>query len=229
MENHNADNRKRMKEEYSEPGGGAFEDSQLLEMLLSYSVPHENTALLAKSLLDKFGSLDNLLNADMAQIAPSDSREAEAARLIKLTADIGRRAHSDIKNLRSAKDVDEAAEYFTQLLGSKPEENFAVMLLDSGNKVKYSGIISEGSVNTANVTMLKLAQLVLNNGAKTLIIAHNHPNGIAKPSDTDINTTNSIRDFMNKLGVTLTDHIIVGADSVYSMRHDSAHGKYFAK
>ena len=229
MEDRKTGHRERMKTKYSERGDSAFYDYQLLEMLLFYSIPNEDTELLAKSLLDKFGSLDLLLNEDIEQIAFSDGADKDDARLIKLVADIGRRAHSDIENLRSAKSIDDAADYFNRLLGSEPEENFAVMLLDSGNKVKYSGIISKGSVNTANVTMMKLTQLVLDNGAKALVIAHNHPNGIAKPSDTDKETTASIRDFMNRLGVALIDHIIIGADGIYSMRSDPNHRKYFIK
>lgn len=229
MAAYNADNRKQMKKDYSELGASAFDDHQLLEMLLFYSAPREDTGLLAGELLDRFGSLDNLLNADIEQIAPFGDSKEESARLIKLAADIGRRAHSDIENLRAAKGTEDAAEYFKRLLGSEPEENVAVMLLDGSNKVKYSGIISEGSVNTVNVTMMKLTRLVLDNGAKALIIAHNHPNGVATASKADAETTASIKIFMNRLGVALIDHIIVGSDGVYSMRSDSAYSKYFSK
>lgn len=229
MENYNAGNRKEMKTKYSRQGAGAFDDHQLLEMLLSYSSLRGDTEVLAKDFLDRFGSLDNLLNADIEHIAPSESETADAARLIKLTADIGRRALNDRENLRAAKSIEDATEYFKRLLENEPEENFAVILLDSGNKVKYSGIISAGSVNAANVTMMKLTELVLDHNAKSLIIAHNHPNGMAKPSAADVNTTTSIRDFMKRLGVKLIDHIIIGADGTYSMRSDPKHGKFFSK
>lgn len=229
MEDSNADNRKKIKKKYSEQGAGAFDDHQLLEMLLFYSFSGEDTGLFAKKLFDKFGSLDNLFNADPEQIALPGTAEEESARLIKLTADIGRRALSGKENLRAAKSIEDATEYFKRLLENEPEENFAVMLLDGGNKVKYSGIISEGTVNATNVTMMRLTQLVLDNGAKALIIAHNHPNGIARPSVADVNTTISIRDFMKRLGVTLIDHIIIGADSVYSMRSDPDRSHYFSR
>ena len=221
MEDHIAcDRRKEMKSEYSGLGAGAFDDHRLLELLLFYSSVRENTELLAKELLEKFGSLDNLLNADIQQIALFKGLEEDAAQLIKLAADIGRRAVSDKENLRNAKSIKEAKEYFKRLLENEPNENFAAILLDGGNKVKFSGIISEGSVSTANIAMMKLTQLVLDHGAQTVIIAHNHPNGLAVPSKADIDTTDSIRDFMKQLNAELIDHIIIGSNDIYSMRSD---------
>lgn len=229
MEDHKAGHRKEMKNEYSGLGAGAFDDCQLLEMLLFYSVSHEDTEPLARELLDKFGSLDNLLNADIQHIALFNGAKEETALLIKLADDIGRRALSDRENLRTAKSIKEATEYFKKLLGNEPNENFAAMLLDGDNKVIFSGIISEGTVSAANIAMMKLTQLVLDYNAQGLIIAHNHPNGIAKPSGADDNTTISIRDFMKKLDVTLIDHIIIGSDGVYSMCSDPDRGDYFSK
>lgn len=229
MEELIADKRNQMKTDYSENGPGAFDDSQLLEMLLFYSVPSGDTKHLAEALLNKFGSLDNLLNAGIEQMALSEDVNKKTALLLKLTADIGIRARRNSGGRCSAKSIEYAAEYFKNLLENEPDEKFAVMLLDGGNKVKYSGIISSGTVNTANVTMMKLTQLTLDNGATALIIAHNHPNGVAQPSEADVNTTILIRNFMKKLNVTLIDHIIIGADGTYSMRSDAKRAKYFSK
>lgn len=223
----NTGHRKRVKEKYSKQGEGAFYDYELLEMLLFYSIPRKDTKHIAKALLKKFGSMDNLLNADVLQISSVDEVGTETARLIKLVVDINKRALDSREKQTAVTSGKQAGEYFRRLLENEATEKFAVMLMDNGGKIIYSGIISEGTVSMADVSIRKLTNLVLIYGPTSLIIAHNHPRGLAEASDSDVNTTLAIREFMKKLEVTLSDHIIIGENGVYSMRHDINCNKYF--
>lgn len=227
MEDNKAGHRDRVKKKYYDKGEGAFYDYELLEMLLFYSIPRKDTKDIAKELLKKFGSLDNLLNSDIQQIITVDGVGKETAILIKLTADIYKRALDGREKQITVRNTNQASEYFRKLLENEPKEKFAVILLDNGNKVQYSGVVAEGTFGMAAVSMQKLTQLINYHNATGIIIAHNHPKGIAKASDADINTTLEIRNFMKKIGVVLLDHIIIGSNRSYSMRADPDCKEYF--
>ena len=227
MDDYKAGHRKRVKEKYSEKGEGAFYDYQLLEMLLFYSIPRRDTKEIAKRLLDKFGSMDNLLNADIKQIITVKDVGEETAILIKLVADISKRALDGREKQVAVKSVKQAGEYFQRLLENEPKEKFAVLLFDNGNRVQFGGIIDGGTVGAMDMSMNNLAQLILVHQATGLIIAHNHPKGIAKASGADVSATLTIRDFVRRLGVKLIDHIIIGSNGIYSMRSDLEYNHYF--
>ena len=229
MEDYKSGHRDRMKKKYAEQGAGAFYDYQLLEMLLFYAIPRKDVKPIAKELLEKFGSMDNLLTADIQQISSVKGVGESTALLIKLVADINKNAIDGREKQIPVRSVKQASEYFKKLLENETKERFAVMLLDNGSKLQYSGIIGEGTFGMAEVPMKTLTRLVSDHHATGLIIAHNHPKGFAEPSDADIDITLVIRDFMKKLDVSLRDHIIIGANGVYSMRSDLRYNHYFHK
>ena len=228
MDDYKAGHRKRVKEKYAKKGEGAFYDYELLEMLLFYSIPRKDTKEIAKRLLSTFGSMDNLLNADIMQTATVEEVGTQTAILIKLVADISKRALDDREKQIAVKGVDQAGEYFRKLLKNEAVEKFAVLLLDNGNRVQFSGIIDGGTGGAMDISMNKLAQLIIVHQATGLIIAHNHPKGIAKASGADVSATLTIRDFVKKIGVKLMDHIIIGSNGVYSMRSDLEYNHYFS-
>ncbi|MCH5317217.1 MAG: RadC family protein [Eubacterium sp.] len=228
MDDYKAGHRKRVKEKYAKKGEGAFYDYELLEMLLFYSIPRKDTKEIAKRLLSTFGSMDNLLNADIMQTATVEEVGTQTAILIKLVADISKRALDDREKQIAVKGVDQAGEYFQKLLKNEAVEKFAVLLLDNGNRVQFSGIIDGGTGGAMDISMNKLAQLIIVHQATGLIIAHNHPKGIAKASGADVSATLTIRDFVKKIGVKLMDHIIIGSNGVYSMRSDLEYNHYFS-
>ena len=225
----NAGHRKRVKEKYSSQGERAFYDYELLELLLFYSIPRKDTKHIAKALLNKFGTMDNLLNADVLQITSVEEVGIETARLIKLVADVNKRALDSREKQTAVTSEKQAGEYFRKLLQNESTEKFAVMLLNNGGRAIYSGIIGEGTEGRADVPIKSLTNLVLIYQPASVIIAHNHPRGIASPSDSDVNVTLTIRDFLKKFEVTLGDHIIIGDNGVYSMRCDIQYNNYFEK
>lgn len=208
-------------------GECAFYDYQLLEMLLFFSIPRRDTKPIAKELLEIFGSMDDLLNANIEQISSVKGVGPETARLIKLAGDVYKRALDGREKQTAIHGIKEAGAYFRRLLENEPKEKFAAMLLNNGGKLQFSGILDECSMERSDVPIIKLTELVSSRRASVIVIAHNHPDGIAEPSAADINTTLVIMDFLKKLDAVLADHVIIGANGVYSMRSDPEYNHYF--
>lgn len=220
--------RARLKSKYYENGESALYDYELLETLLFYSIPRRDTKGLAKELINYFGSLDNLLNADVQQIEKAVSGVGEeTAILIKLASDLSKRAHSARGKEETVTGVKQAAEHFKNLLENEITEKFAVMILDNSNKIQFLGVISDGTVSAAEVDLMKLTKLIALHQARGIILGHNHPKGPAQASGADVSTTLMIRDFINQLGVMLLDHIIIGSNGAFSMRSDLEFNRYF--
>ena len=219
--------RNRVKTKYFEKGEGAFFDYELLEMLLFYSIPRKDTKDIAKALLEKFGSLDNVLNADIRQLTTVEGIGRESACLIKLVADLRERALDSRERQITIRSREQVIERFRKLLEEEPKENFAAMVLDNGNRIQFCGIVKEGSLGAVDAPLRELTYLVADKLATGIIIAHNHPKGVAKPSMADVNVTIRIRDFMKTLCVVLLDHVIIAPNGVYSMHADPQFKKFF--
>ena len=92
-----------------------------------------------------------------------------------------------------------------------------LLLLDSKNKELFSGVISKGSINSTDVPIKKIVELSLSYNAKAVAIAHNHPGGVALPSQQDIVTTNRVNESLKLINVRLIDHVIVAEDDAISL------------
>lgn len=218
-----------MKTKYSRQGDGAFYDYQLLEMLLFYSIPRRDTKPLAKELLETFGSLNALQNANIQQISSVKGVGEETARLIKLTGDIYKRAIDGKGKEITIHGTAEAAKYLEKLLENETAEKFALLLLNNGGKLQFCGIIGDGSPEKADLPIMKITELVTARRATNVVIAHNHLRRVTRPSGADIDQTQVLNNFMNSLGAVLEDHVIVGTNGAYSMRTDPECVNYFKK
>lgn len=229
MDDYVKGHRQRMKEKYLEDGAGAFHDYQLLELCLFYSIPRVDVKRIAKDLLAEFGSLDNLLSATPHQLMSVEGVGENTAILLNLIRNINKKAIHNGKSALSITSYKAAVDYFEDMFAFEENERFAVMLLDNLNKVKLCRFVGEGIVNVAEVPMRIMTRYAMACNASGMIIAHNHPRGIALPSEPDVNVTLKIRDFMKTLGVTLYDHVIIGQDGAYSMRSSARYNQYFSE
>lgn len=229
IENQAAGHRERMKNKYFDSGDSAFYDYQLLEMLLFFSIPRRDTKPIAKELLEVFGSMDDLLNASIERITSVKGVGSETARLIKLAGDVYKRSLDSREKQTAISGIKEAGICFKKLLENEPTEKFAVILLNNGGRIQYSGILGECSMENADVPIMKLVELISSRRASSVVIAHNHPNGLAEPSAADISKTLMLIDFVDKLNTVLADHVIIGSNGIYSMRCDPERNHYFSK
>ena len=209
--------RQRMREKYLEHGIESFKEHEALELFLFYGVPYKNTNPLAHKLLDDFGSLSAIFDAPPSLLREYGLSDHLIAH-IKLMPDMARLYMIDkADNPNKIIDMGNLCKYFQPLFFGKTEEVMRLLLLDKKGKILYSGIISKGSINSTDVSIRKICELALYYNAKYAGIAHNHPSGLAKPSDNDIDCTNKVFVALQLISVKLLDHIIVSDDYSVSM------------
>ena len=209
--------RERMKKRFAEGGLSGFDDINALEMLLFYALPRQDTNALAHRLIDRFGSLAGVLSADMAELESVDGIGQSAAMLISLVTQINKRylESRSVEKQRIASTAD-AGEYFVAKFAYETSEISYALLLNNSGGIIVCREIGRGVVNAASVRVRRLVELAIEHKAASVIVAHNHPDGVTQPSVEDELSTSSMKSALGLVGVKLIDHIIVSGDSFFS-------------
>ena len=210
-ENPHAGHRDRVRERFLREGLDHFELHEILELVLYYSVPRRDTNVLAHRLLDHFdGSFSRVLDAPPEELLKVDGVSRNTAVLIKLFPEVCRRYLLDQREAgRVVHGADEAAQCLIPTFIGKKHEMVALMCVDAKGKVVYCGSLFEGSVNAAAVSVRRIVEIAVQYAAADVILAHNHPGGIAVPSEEDIRVTEKIAQALRTVGIRLLDHLIV--------------------
>ena len=216
------DHRSRMKARFQEQGLDGFHDHEALELLLYFAVPRVDTNPIAHRLLDTFGSLHGVLDASPEALKSVKGGGENSGLRIRLLRE--RRARNSMA--KAEKDLKGAALTTTELIGEyiSPwfvgvnEERMIALATDMKGKVLGSAEMSRGTTRATDVSIRKLVEFAIRYQAASIILAHNHPGGLALPSHDDMQTTRRIRDTLLPLSIGLRDHIIVAGDDFVSMR-----------
>lgn len=210
--------RQRMKERFAEAGLDGFSDHNALEMLLFYALPRKDTNELAHKLIEHFGSLAAVLEADYEDIRKVDGIGDSAAVLLKLIPEISRRYMLSISAPKRRIDgVETAGQYFVSKFMYEVNELCYALLLDNDCSVIACRQISSGVVNATEVGLRKLVEEAMKYHAANVIIAHNHPHGMPMPSKEDEYCTGLVKNALEMMNVKLVDHIIVGSGNYCSL------------
>ena len=208
--------RARKKAQFRQHGLDGFADHEVLELLLYYAIPRRDTNELAHRLLKQFGSLRGVLSAPVQELACVSGVGQQAALLMGMVQMLCRRAAQREKE-QILNSVDACGAYFTELLGSSRREMLWQVCLDGKGKVLSSRCLAEGDVSMAAVSVRQVVEYALRAGAVGVVLAHNHPSGVALPSQEDIATTRLIRDALRTMNIQLVDHIVVADGDYVSM------------
>lgn len=214
-----AGHRNRVRNRYEAKGITAFEDHEALEMLLFYAIPQKDTNQLAHNLIEEFGSLAGVFDAPVAALENFKGMGRNAAILLKLMPDIYTKYQaSKVKVDNSALDtVEKVGAFYVSQFSGYDHEVVIVTSLDNRLRAKKTFVISEGDAGSAQIDMKKIVSCVVNTNATSVIIAHNHPAGVAAPSGKDIETMRVIANTLHKLNIRFIDSIIVSGNDYYSM------------
>lgn len=208
-----------MKARFLREGLDAFEDHNALELLLFYAVPQRDTNELAHKLISSFGSFSAVFDAPVESLMQVGGIKENAAILIKLMPALyGKYA----QNKQSAgtlflKSAQAAGEYLVPQFAGQSAERFLAICMNHKCKVLKTVVISDGTANSTALRSRQLAEAVIHTGATNVILAHNHPEGVAAPSMQDVDATRYLFSMLRNLGVKLNDHIIVAGDDWFSM------------
>ncbi len=215
--------RQRVKSKALKKGYSQFEDHQLLELLLFYSIPREDTNETAHALLNEFGSIDEVLHASPERLKKVKGVGENTATLITLLGELNCRAakvkHKRKSAYKSSADFKSLA--VSRLSGERNEKVY-IFCFDSVGKLKREVELSTGDEASSYIDVKSAVRAMMDSDSKTAVLAHNHPDGTVEPSAADIDSTRSVCVMFRKLGFLLIDHIIVGAENnSYSMYDDS--------
>lgn len=218
--------RSRLTNRFLSEGLEGFEEHEILELLLFAVLPRVDTNPVAHRLIDTFGSLAAVLEADTKDLERVGGIGPKAAAYLNLFPHAFRAyERSRLGKRPMLRAIGEACDYARSLLFGKPYEQFYVIWLGTQNRVIHTERLSEGSVSESPVYISRLAAKALRHHAVKCVIAHNHPGGSVTPSKADIATTQSILSTLAMLGIELVDHIIVSDNEAFSFQADSLMGK----
>ncbi|MDO5546289.1 MAG: DNA repair protein RadC [Eubacteriales bacterium] len=213
-----AGHRERLKRRFLETGLDSFTDVQALELLLFYAIPQKDTNPIAHALLDRFGSLSQVLDAEVEELKKVPGISGHAATLLRLVTELGRFYQVDsAQRTEVLTSLDACGAYLVPRFFGRKVETVFLLCLDAKCKVLCCREIGEGSVNAASISVRKVVEAALSAGATTVVLAHNHPSGVVLPSADDVQTTRRIAAALSAVEVKLIDHIVVAEGDFISM------------
>ena len=215
--------RQRLRGRFIEYGMESFTDIEALELLLFYAVPRRDTNALAHALLEYFGSYRGVMEADLDTLEKVPGIGENAAVLIKLVAAHGTRYQAALRSsIKRIGSVEDAGAYLRPFFAYAKRELLYLMCLDARQTVIRCHLLAEGASGQVNMAARDVVELALFDKAVSVILAHNHPSGIALPSDSDIATTKHLQEVLSLVGVELCDHLIFADDEFVSLRDSRA-------
>ncbi len=210
--------RQRMKERFLREGLAHFSGHEVLEMLLFYALPYRNTNDLGHKLEDSFGSLTKVLEADYQDLVKVEGVTPHIATLITLCGQLAHRYQREqYAFVTPLYKPEEFGRYLLPWFSGQKEESVVLMSMDNRYKVLNTTRVFTGSVNSTQFSMRGAVQQLLRDNATMVVMAHNHPNGHALPSNADIETTRRFAKILQELGIKLIDHLIISEDDFLSL------------
>lgn len=211
--------RKRLRDLVEKAGLENLSIYQQMEYILFYILPRVNTTDIAHSLIDTFGSIYGVLDAPASELQKIKGLGVDSAfqlsHLIQILSLYGISKNCAIKNLST---LNHTAKFFYDLMFYRKEENMVIVALTKKNELISYKKLAVGKEDTVTIDKADLINFVTANKAKRVLLGHNHPSGSCMPSREDDKCTQEIMKLLNTLGMQLYDHIIVGADGVFSFR-----------
>ncbi len=210
--------RERMRKRFLKSRGADFEEHQLLEMLLFSAFSRTDTNDLAHVLINKFGSLNAVLDAPVEELVKIKGIGETSAVTIKLAQKIAciYLMHED-KGPVILNDGDDVGRYLVPRYLGMRDEVVHLLCIDGKNKLLSMDEIHRGTINMSIVDVRKVVEIALMRNATAVILSHNHPSGVAIPSHNDIEATEQLRDALRLINVTLFDHLIISGNDWVSM------------
>ncbi|MBQ2863733.1 MAG: RadC family protein [Clostridia bacterium] len=220
-ENIHAGHRQRLKARFLREDIDNFDEHTIIELLLFFGIPYKDTNVIAHELLSRFGSLSNILEARYDQLLTVDGVGENAATLIKLIPSLVRVYLSQKENLDGAFDsIEKLGRMLVSRYRGVTVETVYLMLLDNAYRLLSVEKVYEGSVNSAQISVRRLAEIALINNASMVVLAHNHPSGLAIPSSEDIHTTAALSCMFDQIGAPMLEHILVAGEGFTPIIYD---------
>ncbi|MBP3389041.1 MAG: RadC family protein [Clostridia bacterium] len=211
--------RARLRARFEETGLAGFQPHEILEMLLFYAIPRRDTNELAHRLMDTFGSLHHVLEAPQPELVRVEGMTENAATLLRFSSALLSEYYEDKYAVGT---ILNTTEDLTRLLLPRymgiQNETVYLVCMDAKRMLLNCSPVCYGSVGMANISPRLILQRALLFNATIVVLAHNHPSGLAVPSQADLATTVELVKLLSAAEITLWDHLVFGGDDCVSMR-----------
>ena len=191
---------------------------QAVEFMLTYVFPRGDVNPLAHRLVERFGNVANIIDADINELKAIDGIGDRSAKAIVCLSAL----FCKVNDCRAVKhncfnDVDQMCDYFEELMRFMTTENLYIVAVDHKFYVIGSKRLTNGSVKNVGISPLTIANFISSTKPAGIFLAHNHPNGSCKPSTSDIEATSHLVNVVENLGVKFCEHLVVGIDGIFGM------------
>jgi DNA repair protein RadC len=211
--------RDRLRARFSEVGGDAMPDYELLELVLFRSIPRRDVKPIAKELMKRFGSFAEVLAAPPGRLIETDGVGDSVVTDLKIVEAAARRVAKGAVGRRPVlSSWSSVIDYCRTAMAFAEKEQFRLLFLDRRNALIADEVQQSGTIDHTPVYPREVVKRALELSASALILVHNHPSGDPTPSAADIKMTREIVDVAKPLGIVVHDHIIVGREGHASLK-----------
>ena len=211
--------REKMRQRFLKSGLESFADHEALELLLYYAIPRKDTNPIAHALMERYGSLSAVLTAPVEDLKNVAGIGESAAVLLKMAPQIAKKARiADAEKEIILNTVSRVGAYLLERYDGEKHEVLYQLCLDRKGRLLVCKCLNEGGISSAEMDVRRLMENAILTQASGVILAHNHPSGIALPSAEDIAATSRAKEALKTIDVELVDHIIVADGDFVSMQ-----------
>lgn len=210
--------RQRMLQRFRTEGLDNFDPIQVLELLLFFAVPRRDTNEMAHHLIDRFGSVSRVMDASVAELQKVPGVGENAATFLHLVKEAGR--YYQVDSARKGvqiRDTEDCGRYLLPYFIGRQTETVFLLCLNANCNVICCREVGEGELNSAVISPRTVVEIALAEKASTVVLAHNHPSGVALPSKEDVLTTRRLAAALATVEVVLFDHLVIADDDYVSM------------
>ncbi|MCW9024627.1 MAG: DNA repair protein RadC [Gammaproteobacteria bacterium] len=201
----------RPREKLLHAGPSTLSDAELLAIFLRTGIPGKTAVDLARDLLSRFGGLRSLLTANLQQFSAQPGLGPAKFAQLQAVLEMGKRhLHESLQRGDALTDPDSSRRYLQACLRDYPYEVFACLFLDNRHRVIHFAELFRGTINGASVHPREVVKQALEHNAAALILAHNHPSGVAEPSEADRQLTRRLKEALELVEIRVLDHIVIG-------------------
>ncbi|PKQ75452.1 hypothetical protein AOX56_19635 [Aeromonas sobria] len=201
----------RPREKLLRQGPAALSDAELLAIFLRTGVNGLSAVDLSRNLLNQFGSLRSLLGADQRAFCEAHGLGPAKYAQLQAVLEMARRHLAELLQRGDALSSPQLTrDYLQAQLRDRPREVFALLLLDNQHRVIQFVELFYGTIDSASVWPREIVQIALKHNAAAVILAHNHPSGVAEPSRADRQITDRITAALALIDIRVLDHLVIG-------------------
>lgn len=202
----------RPREKLQALGSASLSDAELLAIVLRTGARGVDVVSYARELLSAFGGVGPLLAASSDMLVQHHGMGPARVTQLQVVMELSRRYLAwQLERPEGFTEPAMVRDYLTSQLRHQPREIFVVLLLDSQHRLLKYVELFHGTINAAPVYPREIIKLVFQYNAAAVILAHNHPSGVAEPSQADQRVTERLKRALTMIDVSLLDHFVIGA------------------